>query len=443
LTGTYDILVLGSGPAGFYTALCCAKGGLKTAIVEQGDPGGTGFASGCLPVKMILDKIIGVKNNEPLLTHTFPHINKNQLYGQILKSMQNHRDTVKRGEMERLSEAGVDFYQSSGRFVDKNHYQISSGEIYASRIIIATGSEAASFPEVDFSANVISHSEAVTLENIPEKLLIIGGDVEGIEFASIFSHLGTRVTILEQLSSILPGYDQDLVEPVQNMLSSMDVRICCSRKVLEIQESNETITIKTNKGKFESDMVLVTGFRKASFPCGLEAAGVKRTADRIIVNQNYETSVPGIYAVGDINGILGMAGTAIQQAVHLSDYLISRKEIDQDYTLLPRAVFTIPSICGGGLQEKDFLNLDETFSVNRFPLNRTWRSLDMEKDRGFVKIISDSNNIIRGIWFVTEKADTHGAAIGLILRQKLTLEQIKRELYVHPTIFESLFEAGI
>ena len=440
---TYDILVLGSGPAGFYTALTCAKGGLKTAVVEKSEMGGTGFSTGCLPVKAILDKIRRIKIVKKELQERNIPFQLEKLINNTLHDMKGHSPSIAIFEQNRLEEAGIDFYCSKGEFLDKNTYLTRFGEIKADKIIIATGTEAASIEDSDFSRRILSHKSAVILNEVPTDLIIIGGDVEGIEFASIFSQLGSRVTVIELFPSILPGYDRDLVKPVLKELKDKNVQIICSTKVLHLKESEEKVLIKTEESQIFADKVLVTGFRKASFPDGYKRIGLEIDQNAIPTDKNYETNIPGIYAVGDINGILCMAGTAIQQAVHLSDYLLKGIAAEQDYSILPRAVFTIPQICGGGIQEKDILSDNSGFSVNTFPLENNWRAFVTGEESGFVKLISDKNDIVRGIWFSGDFADSYGSAIGFLLKQKMTLDELRRELYIHPTIFESVFEAGL
>jgi len=425
----YDVLVLGSGPAGFYSALTCAGGGLKTAIVEKSLPGGTGFATGCLPVKLLLDRIRQNRNS------IFSNENSGRLSG--------HPSEVSELQRERLSTAGVDFFQSDGEFSSRNIYRINHSEIEADKIIIATGSEPACIEGSSFSSRIISHKEAVSLKSVPDNLLIVGGDVEGIEFASLFSQLGSKVTVVEQLPEILPGYDRDLVQPLKEELIRKNVEIICSSRVMSLDEQSCSVTVDLQDSKIEAEIVLITGLRKNSIPIGLCELGLKIENEVITVNNNLESSLPGIFAVGDINGLMPMAGAAIQQAVQLGDFLTKGIAVNLDYSILPRAVFTIPQICGGGLQEKEITNLHHKYSVKSFPLNKNWRSMYKSGSDDFVKVISDKAGVIRGIWFSGFNVESHGGAAGLILNQELTIHELRRSLYIHPTDFESIFEAGL
>ena len=419
MSTSYEVLVLGSGPAGYYSALSCARGGLSTAIVENSLWGGTGFATGCLPAKLKLD---GIRSHTPL------------------DLISDHIHEVSKKLQRQLKEAGVSVYHSEGIFTDRNSYKINDRILHAKKIIVATGSEPSCLKGSKFSEKIISHKEALTLKKVPDNILIVGGDVEGIEFASLFSQMGTKVTVVELLSQILPGYDRDLVGPVIRELQNRNVDILCSTEVQSLRDLASEITVVTNKGDISCDLVLVTGLRKNSLPRGLKELGVKIENDSIIVDDNFETSLQGIFAVGDINGILGMAGAAVQQAIQLGDYLLSGEQINLDYSILPRAVFSIPQISGGGLQEKD---ISSKYKVKKFQLNESWRAMYKQSHAGFVKIIVDADEVIRGIWFVGENAEVHGSSAALILKNKTTINDLRRDLYIHPTDFESVFEAGI
>lgn len=430
MTGMYDVLVLGSGPAGFYSALTCSEKGLKTALIEKSDFGGTGLATGCLPVKILLDSIrcAGSSFSDPK-----PGSDK----------FKDHAICVEKLLRKRLIESGTEVYLSDGRFLNGNEYEINSGLLRADKIIIATGTEPSCMEGVEFSRNIISHKEAVSLDKIPDSLIVVGGDVEGIEFASLFSQLGTKVTVVEQLPEILPGYDRDLSAPVEKELSAKGTVIECASRVLSIQDKNTSAAVITEKETFEAEKVLITGFRKSSIPDGLPELGVKVKNGFITVDKNLESSVSGIFAAGDINGILGMSGAAIQQAVQLSDYLSDGRELSIDYSILPRAVFSIPQICGGGLQEKDIQKERDNYVIKIFPLFNNWRSMYKKNRDEIVKIICNKSGIIRGIWFAGRSVEYHGSAVPFILENKMTIDEVRRKLFIHPTEFESIFEAGL
>lgn len=419
MTFTCDVLILGSGPAGYYAALSCARGGLSTAIVENSHWGGTGFATGCLPAKLMLDRVRTKSTSD---------------------KMHKHASEVSRKLERQLKEAGVSLYHSNGIFIDKNSYQIDAGILKAQYVIIATGSEPACLKGSLFSDKIISHREALTLSAVPPEILIVGGDVEGIEFASLFSQSGSEVTVVEQQAQILPGYDRDLAGLVKKELLNKKVRFLCSTEVLKLRELESGVAVETKTDEIICPLVLVTGLRKNSLPGGLKELGISIKNEFLRVDENLETSLPGIFAIGDINGLMGMAAAAVQQAVQLADYLIRGEKISIDYSILPRTVFSIPQISGGGLQERD---ISTGYSVKLFPLNRSWRAMYKQGQEDFVKIIADDNGLIRGIWFVGENAEFHGSSVSFILKNNTTIDDLRRDLFINPTDFESVFEAVI
>ncbi|MBF9016759.1 MULTISPECIES: NAD(P)/FAD-dependent oxidoreductase [unclassified Oceanispirochaeta] len=423
----YDVLVLGSGPAGFYSALSCGRNGLKTALVERDIQGGTGLATGCLPVKMILDRI-------KLLRETGVPERLPQVLNDSRERMNHLGPLMNR----RLMSAGVDLYTGEGFFLSADSFKVDDTILSARSIILATGTEPGSLPGVSDHPNCISHKEAVSLSRPPGSLTIVGGDVEGIEFASLFSELGTSVTVLEQQSEILTGYDRDLVQPIADRLKDNGVSFKMDTRVTGSGEKGELLT--DSQSINPSGPVLITGIRRPSFPEGLAAAGVECLKDRIPVNGSLRTNVPHIFAVGDINGLLGMGSAAVQQGMQMGDFLKDNIPITLDQGGLPRAVFSLPEIAGAGQQEKDLIAAGIPYGSGQFPFNHTWRGMG-KWETGFVKVLVTDKDRLAGLWMSGQTVSETAGFCGPVLDAGIGLSSLRKSLMIHPVLGEAVLEA--
>lgn len=435
----YNCIILGTGPAGFYSALSCAKEGFKTAIIENNQIGGTGFRTGCLPVKRNLDvlrKVEEVKSltlDEVIETSTF----KKNLIPNTQKYISGVEDIIS----QRLQKANVDIYRGNGCFIDKNTFLINDKKLETDYFIISTGTSPGDLPGVSLDGkNILSHIEALRLKNLPKDMVIIGGNVEGIELASLFAYLGVNIIVIEQLNQILDGTDRDLIEPVINNLLSKNVTLLTGIKVESVAIKESIVTVKLSNGKnIITEKVILSGIRKMNIPEGIEKTKVIYSNEGIHVNNNLQTNIPNIFAAGDINGIHGMAHIAIQQGIFITKG-IKGEQIIKDYSSLPRAMFTLPEIAGAGIQEWDLKKNDNSYNIKIFPLKKTWKGFSRNITNGFIKLIF-KKNILVGIWMTGQDASEVLSSSGLLIGQNLSYSTIMENLFIHPTLGEGILEA--
>ncbi|UCF99577.1 MAG: NAD(P)/FAD-dependent oxidoreductase [Spirochaetaceae bacterium] len=478
----YDVLVLGSGPAGYYSALSCARLGRKTLLVERDRLGGTGFRWGCLPVKMMLDRLrapVGA-DDDP---HDSRHIAAGSPASVIAETVRRIEGVESRIE-ERLTASGVEVVRGKGRFANPETFLLGRRSISASRIVIATGTEPAGWPGIPIDGRtVISHKEVMELAEVPEHLIILGGDVEGIEFACLFAHLGGRVTVVEKEPRILPGTDADLVEPIERDLRNRGVSLVTGAAARgssftedgisritqgAVHRPNTVVTVEMEDGsRLVGDRVLVTGLRQPNFPEGLEKAGVDHDGQKIGVNANLQTSCPSIYAVGDINGITGMAHAAIRQALQAAHIIAGRgggtssgkgggdthggDEGNASRTShtahagspYPRAVYTLPEIAGAGYQELELESKGIPYRRRAYRLGDTWRGFSKAIPEGFVKVLAGADERILGIWICGPDASEQAALFGPLLACGLSIDGLRNGQILHPTLGEAILEATL
>ncbi|NLZ53437.1 MAG: NAD(P)/FAD-dependent oxidoreductase [Thermoanaerobacteraceae bacterium] len=424
-----DVLVLGSGPAGFYTAVLCASNGLDVTLVEKEDLGGTGFRFGALPVKILLD---GIKQN-PLIS-----------YKQLLEDYHVKMADVQNKLESDLKEAGVSLVFGEGLFMQKDTVKVKDKIIKAKNIVIATGSRPANISKTAYKTNILTHKEALFMDRLPNDIIILGGNVEGIEFATFFARFGVKVTVIEMLEEVLPGNDIDLKQAVIDMLNSLNVGFFTGNKVVELDETTygAVITLQTGK-KLTAEKCLVCLSRLPNIPKGAGDIGIKYGKEGIAVDQNFLTSVPNVYAVGDVNGSCLMGSAAINQGISTALHILGREASfrNTSYEGIPRAMFVIPEIAGVGLQEWELQQKGIKYKAIKHQFARTWRGISKGYKDGFIKVLVDDKNKLQGIWMVGKDASELVGPLGILLKQKLGADNILNGLFVHPSLSEALLDA--
>lgn len=428
----YDAIVIGSGAGGYYFSIAASNIGKKILLIEKEKIGGTAFATGCLPIKRHLQNLKTYKR----FLQEFKNINLELGSGKIYE---NGKEKIKAIEDElkgRLLKTDIEIVIGEAKIISTKTVEVEGKNYSADRIILATGTKACtldSWASIDEKV-VFSHRGILGLEELPKELMILGGNVEGIEFASLFSALGTKVIIIEQENEILIGNDRDLVEPIIEELEKNDVEFLLGTRVENLNIEDEKAVLGLNsKTSIEADKILITGIRKPNLPIS-EDIEFELENGYLKTDMNLETSVKNIFAIGDINGRHGMAHIAIQQALMLVDYIWKAETIRFNYETLPCAMFTIPELAGAGWQEN---NHQDTRVIN-FDLSETLRS----GASGKLKLILHEN-IVKGAWMSGLFASDLMGQVSLWIDDGLTIDDFKKKLWIHPTIQESFLECAI
>ncbi|CCU80818.1 hypothetical protein HSACCH_02333 [Halanaerobium saccharolyticum subsp. saccharolyticum DSM 6643] len=461
----YDLLVIGSGAAGFYAAREAARAGLKTAVVEKAEFGGTSFYWGSLPVKMIADKIKAYQKAVGLFSNlnAEPKIEDFLLQASDFKKIETKIKTD-------LTKAGADIFYGEGHFNSKQEFELAEKIIKAEQLMLATGSKVKTGSNFNLDGKyIISHKEAVTLKELPESILIVGMNIEGAEFASIFSFLGVKVYILDQEASLLPGIDQDLTELLQRELEKNGVELMASTllkntEITEIEAKKmvraelESVSEKGENKSLVVDKILFTAGREANFPAGIENLELDFKAQQLKVNQKLQTSKPNVYALGDLNSRFGIASTAISDALiavnNLKQKKVFKNKLNSDQQepllefksaaeqIIPLNIFTIPEIGGLGLSESQLKSKNIEYQIQKYYFKDCWRSLN-SSDPGFVKImLAEDGDQVLGIYLVGNELSEIISSLSLA-GQNLQLKQLLENIYVHPTRSEILREAAL
>lgn len=431
MSKTYDVVIIGGGLAGIYSAKALKNGGKSVAIIEKESLGGTALISGALPVKKILDSFKNTNSKKDDIRKTLINNWDMELEGlnkKILKDMES---------------LGIDIYYGDGKFINPKSFNLNGNILEAENFIIATGTSPASSKDIKIdNEKVISHIQGLDIKRMPKKVAILGGNVEGIELAAVYSELGVKVVLVEMEEDILSGNDKDLILPIKNHLVSLGTKIITGVKVQAVEVKENTIVILENGEKIICDKAISTLFRKPNFPKGLEKTNIKTDNEKILVDENLQTHEKNIFAIGDINGILGMGHVAIDQGMAVANYILSDKKITRDYDVFPRAVFTIPEMAGVGFQEWELKANNIPYKLGKCGFEDTWRGW-ANGAQGFTKVILDEEDKLLGVWMVGENVSEFIGLLGMAIKEGKKAQDILSNLIIHPSLSESILEAII
>ncbi|HKM38693.1 MAG TPA: dihydrolipoyl dehydrogenase [bacterium] len=447
------VLVVGGGPGGYVAALRAAQLGAEVTVVEKKALGGTCLNVGCVPTKVLLNttglyqaiaggKRLGLKAEG--LTVDWPALQKRRK--QIVRRLVT-------GVGFLLRKANCEVVTGAARLTSKNSIVVTADgnetmELTADKIILATGSEPVQLPLPGLDLPEVIYSDAaLALTEIPKSMLIIGGGVIGVELASVYQALGTKCIIVEMLPRILPSMDGELAEGIGKSLSSLKVDIYTSAQVLRCQPAAEGVTVKvrTADGELQftvNKVLAAVGRRPATSRLGLEEAGIEMDGPRIAVNEYLETSVPGIYAVGDAVGGDMLAHTAYTEGSIAADNALGNKK-PMNYTAVPACIYTRPEAASVGLTEKQALEAGHKIKVGRFPLIANSKALIKNVD-GFMKVIAnDRYGEILGVHILGPDATELISEAALAIRMEATVEELAANIHPHPSVSEALGEAAL
>jgi dihydrolipoamide dehydrogenase len=453
----YDAVVIGSGPGGYVCGIRLAQLGLKTALVERESLGGVCLNWGCIPSKALIhagntrEKVskAGVMGIVTGLSEA-PGVNVAQLRKWkegIVKKLTSGIGTL-------LEKNGADIVRGDAQFVDGHTLKVTNNageitELKSKNFVIATGCSPAELPGLPFSDPMVWTAKgALELEEIPERLVVIGGGIIGLELGTAFAKLGSQVTVVELMPQLLTGTDRELARPVERKLKALGFKIHLETrtKALEKTEDGGQLIVETNSGELRipCDRVLVgVGFSPNSKDLGLENAGVELSERGYIPkDEQCRTNVPHIYAIGDVTGPPFLAHRASKEGI-VAATVLAGQAAALDYQALPAAIFTDPEIATVGLNESQAKEQGYELKIGRFPYAGLGKALASEVSEGFFKIIADAKtDIVLGVSIVGYQASNLIAEAATTIEMAGTLEDMAATIHAHPTFPEGLMEAA-
>jgi len=447
-----DLIVIGGGPGGYEAAIRATQLGMKVCVVEKDKLGGTCTNRGCIPTKAlyrhaeilnILHNIdeFGIKVSSYDMDVTAMQERKNKVVDQLRQGIEG---LLKANDIEVIKGTGYITDSNTVRVMEENGLE---SEVKTKNIIIATGSIPAvpPIPGAD-AAGVYSSEDMLNFTKIPEDLTIIGGGVIGMEFAGIFNAMGTNVTVVEFLPNILAQVDTDLTKRLLPMLKKKNISINTSTKVVSIDKQDDGFVVNCEGKKgpvsFKSEAVLIsTGRKPAIDQKRFEELGIEFTRQGITVNENYETSLKGVYAVGDVNGKWMLAHAAAHQGIQVAEHLagISHGEAGK---VIPGCIFIFPEISVAGLSEDEAKAKGMDYVTAKFMFGANGKALALGEPEGLVKVIANkADKTIIGVHIMGPHASDliHEGVVAI--EKKLTVDDIAHIVHAHPTLSEAFVEA--
>lgn len=449
---TFDITVIGGGPGGYVAAIRAAQLGAKVLLVEKDQVGGTCTNRGCIPTKTMLAdakmydrvKLSSVIKTEGL-----------RLDMEQLQDRKNK--VVKRmitGVEFLLKDNGITFIRGKASFLDRNliEVEVEKGreQFGSQKVIIATGSVSAQIPNVPVDGKVIlTSTEMLNVSSIPQDLVIIGGGYIGMEFACLFSGLGSKVTVIEMLPQIISTEDEEVIRGLTTLLKKRGIQIHTETKVKEakVKDGRAEVKVIQPDGKeevFQAEKALMAVGRS---PCteGLqfEKVNVALNGKFIKVNERMETTSPGIYAIGDVTGRQMLAHKASAEGIAAAENALGRSN-KVDYSKIPNCIFTLPEVASIGVTEKQAKEKGLRVRIGRYPFQSNGKALANGDSEGFVKVIADQElGQVVGVHIIGDHATDLIGGLSVAMTLETTVEELGKTVQAHPTLMEAVAEASL
>ena len=444
----YDVIVLGSGPGGYVTAIRASQLGLKTAVIEKESLGGVCLNWGCIPTKALLKS-----------AQVFEYLKHAKDYGLTIKEFDKDFDAVvkrsrdvaegmSKGVQFLMKKNKIDVISGYGTLKTGKKVDVDGTEYTADHIIIATGARSRELPNLPQDGKkVIGYREAMTLKEQPKKIVIVGSGAIGVEFAYFYNSMGTDVTIVEYMPRIVPVEDEDVSKQLERSFKKSGIKILTSTEVTAVDTSGDGVKamIKSKKGDeiLEADMVLsAVGIKTNIENIGLEDVGIVTDRDKILVNDFYQTNIPGYYAIGDVTPGPSLAHVASAEGILCVEKIAGQHVEALDYGNIPGCTYSTPEIASVGLTEAQAKDKGIDIKVGKFPFSASGKASAGGHKEGFVKVIFDAKY---GEWLGCHMIGTGVTDMiaEAVLGRKLetTGHEVLKTIHPHPTMSEAVMEA--
>lgn len=449
----YDVIVLGSGPGGYVTAIRASQLGMKTAVIEKESLGGVCLNWGCIPTKALLKsaKVFDFLKHADDYGLKVEKADKD--FTAVVKRSRNVANGMSKGVQFLMKKNKIDVIEGHGKVKPGKKVSVEdkdgkSKDYEAKHIIIATGARSRELPSLPQDGKkVIGYRKAMTLEKQPESMIVVGSGAIGVEFASFYNSMGTKVTIVEFQPRIVPVEDEDVSKGFEKIYKKKGIKIMTNSSVEKVDTSGKKVkaTVKTKKGEeiFEADVVLsAVGIKTNIENIGLEEVGIKTDQDKIVVNDYYQTNVPGYYAIGDVTHGPALAHVASAEGILCVEKISGMKVEALDYGNIPGCTYSNPEIASVGMTEKQAKEAGYELKVGKFPFSASGKASAEGSKDGFVKVIFDAKY---GEWLGCHMlgAGVTDMIAEAVLGRKLetTGHEVLKTVHPHPTMSEAVMEA--
>lgn len=441
---TYDLVVIGSGPGGYVAALYASRHNLSVCVIEKDMVGGTCLNRGCIPTKTLINSaaLLSTIKNAALFGIDVDGVKFD--YRRILSRKDQVVERLRSGIETLFRARSVDLVRGTARFSSDGSVDVEGyGAVKGSSVIVAAGSRPSNLPNIKIDDDLVLSSEGILrIGSLPESIAIVGGGVIGCEFASLFSRLGSKVTIIEMMDRLLAGQSPEASKKLETIFRKSGIDIRTSAKVEKIDARQMQVIGLSHGGTVEAQRVLVSvGRVPATSDLGLERAGIELKNGRVLVDKSLRTTRDHVYAIGDCVDGPQLAHKASYDAILACDNILGRNR-QADYSVIPSCIWTDPEIASVGLPEDEAKARHPSVRVAKFPYLASGKAYIEAKTEGFVKIIGDESGRLLGVEIMGALAcELIGEAV-LAISQKMTVEEWGAVVHGHPTISETLQEAS-
>jgi dihydrolipoamide dehydrogenase len=450
----YDVIVLGSGPGGYVTAIRASQLGLKTAVIEKESLGGVCLNWGCIPTKALLKS-----------ANVYDYINHAEDYGiQVSNFKADFTSVVKRsrGVAEKMSggvqflmkKNKIDVIMGTGKVIPGKQIEVSNdkGEVTtysAKNIIIATGAKSRQLPNLPQDGkNIIGYRDAMVLPKLPKKMVVVGSGAIGVEFAYFYNAMGVEVTVIEFLPNIVPVEDEEVSKQLERTFKKNGIKIMTNSSVESVEKQSKgcKVTVKTKKGEetIDCDVVLsAVGIESNINNIGLEETGIVTDKGKIIVNEYYETNITGYYAIGDVVPGPALAHVASAEGITCVEKIAGLNPEPIDYGNIPGCTYCSPEVASVGMTEKAAKEAGHDIKVGKFPFSASGKASASGHNDGFVKLIFDSKyGELLGGHMIGANVTEMIAEIVALKKLETTGHELIKTIHPHPTMSEAVMEAA-
>lgn len=454
----FDVVIIGGGPGGYVAAIRAAQLGLKVACVEKrGALGGTCLNVGCIPSKALLES--SAKYHELKTEYQNHGIECSSVklnLDQMMKRKNQITADLNKGIEFLFNKNKITYFKGAGKILSSNQVQVKTEKseevIDCKNIVIATGSEVSSLPGVEIDEiDIISSTGALSLNEVPKKMVVIGAGVIGLEMSSVWQRLGTEVTVVEYMDRITPGMDAEVSKQLQKILENQKIKFLLSTKLLAIKKQKNGIEVEIqaiNSNKLEkiiADKVLVAVGRKPNTALlGLEELNIKKDdRGRVVVDDHYRSSISNIYAIGDVIAGPMLAHKAEEEGIAVAE-IIAGQAGHVNYNLIPGVIYTSPEVAAVGKTEEQLKDENIDYRIGKFPFAANSRAKAIGHTDGFVKILARADNDeVLGVHIIGPHAGSLIAEAVLAMEYKASSEDIARTCHSHPDLNEAVKEAAM
>jgi len=452
---SYDVVVIGAGPAGYVAAIRAAQLGLKTAIVDREYLGGVCLNVGCIPSKSLLknaEVADTLRNRGKEFGFSFDNLELD--FGTAVKRSRQVSDRLVKGVGFLMRKNEIDVHMGSAKILAPGKIEVSGEEgtknLETKNIVVATGASVAVPPvwKID-GEKIVTYKEAILQSHRPQRVVIIGAGAIGVEFATIWHAYGSEVTVVEMLDRMVPNEDEEVSKELQKAFSRSGITCMPGTRVETLEASGDAVSVKVSKGDetqvIEADQVLVaTGFKPNSAGLGLEELGVARDARGMIeIDERMATNIPGIWAIGDVTGKLMLAHVGSAQGIICAENIAGVETYTLDYIMMPRATYCHPQVASFGYTEAQARELGYEVKVGRFPFQPNGKALGLGDYTGWVKILVDEKyGEILGAHMIGPEVTELLPELTIAQMMELTTAEIARNVHAHPSLSEVLMEAA-